>query len=45
MAWWPADLAAVQPSDVAGYRVEHRRVDTSGPFQERDGGTGLSPPS
>ena len=42
VAWWPADLAAVQPSDVAGYRVEHRRVDTSGPFQERDGGTGLS---
>lgn len=40
--WWPADLPAAPPTDVSGYVLEHRRVDTNEPFAERDGGTGLS---
>jgi hypothetical protein len=34
---WPPDLGAAPPTDVLGYRLEHRRVDTSGPFEEVGG--------
>lgn len=34
---WPPDLGAFPPFDVLGFRVERRRVDTSGPFEELDG--------
>ncbi|MEO7086791.1 MAG: hypothetical protein ABI442_05435, partial [Gemmatimonadaceae bacterium] len=32
VAPWPTDLGAVPPFDVAGFLLERRRVDTSGPF-------------
>jgi hypothetical protein len=31
---WPPDLAAFPPFDVLGFRVERRRVDSGGPFEE-----------
>jgi hypothetical protein len=34
---WPADLDAFPPFDVLGFRIERRRVDTSGPFEGIDG--------
>jgi hypothetical protein len=39
---WPPDLAAFPPFDVLGFRLERRRVDSGGPFEELDGGDGLS---
>ncbi len=31
---WPPDLGGAPPFDVLGFRVERRRVDTAGPFEE-----------
>lgn len=38
---WPTDLAAFPPFDILGFRLERRRVDSGGPFEELDG-DGLS---
>ena len=34
---WPADLGAFPPFDVLGFRLQRRRVDTGGDFEELDG--------
>jgi hypothetical protein len=34
---WPPDLGAAPPFDVLGFRLERRRVDTAGPFEEIGG--------
>jgi hypothetical protein len=34
---WPPDLAAYPPFDALGFRLQRRRVDTSGAYEQLDG--------